>query len=342
MAGAEQPASPEPSQILQQAMTGYVVPQALYVATALGIADQLESGPLGADELARRTGAEPDALKRLLRVLCGVGVFAEFEDGYAPTALGAYLVAGTPDSVRSAVLIAGREQYRAWGELLHSVRTGEAAFPHVSGVGWYDYMAQHPEAGRAFDLSMRETGASLWPQVVRAYDFSAVHSVVDVGGGHGALLAAVLRAHPALRGVLYDLPHVVADAGAFLQAAGVLDRCEVAGGSFFDSVPEGGDLYLLARTLLNWDRPHVLTVLRNCRRVLAPHARLLLLEPVLPERQVTLADALNDLNLLVLGGGRMCTAAELGALLEEGGFSLLRILTTPTRLSIVEGAPAVK
>src|SRR5262249_46817494 len=161
---------------------------------------QLEGGPIDCEELAHRCEAEPSALRRLMRVLCGVGIFAEVAGGYSATALGACLAAGAPDSVRSAVLIAGNEQYRAWGELLSGVRTGEAAFPRVFGSGWYDYMAQHPEVARTFDLSMQETGVSLWPQVARAYDFSVVQTVVDVGGGQGALLAAVLQTYPNLRG----------------------------------------------------------------------------------------------------------------------------------------------
>jgi len=333
-------ASPAPGQVLLQAMTGYVVTQALYAAAALGIADHLITGAMNVDELARLTGSHPLSLARLMRALCSAGLFERIDNGFVATALGRCLVRDAPDSVRASVLVAGAEQYRAWGELLHSVQTGDAAFAHLFGTDSYTYLVQHPEAGRLFDQSMRETGEPLWPLIVAAYDFSAAGTVVDVGGGHGVLLATILQAYPAVRGILYDLPAVVAGAGEYLEAAGVRDRCTLVGGSFFDSVPPGGDVYLLARTLLNWNDGRVRTILAHCRATMAPGARLLLIEPVLPQGPVSFADAFNDLNLLVLGSGRMHTEPEFHELFNTAGFRLTRILPTDSRLSIIEAMRA--
>ncbi|MHB8576423.1 MAG: methyltransferase [Dehalococcoidia bacterium] len=334
--GAPEPA---PAQILLQAMTGYVVPQALYAAVRLGIADELASGSRDVADLARLTGAQPRALLRLLRALCSAGVFSESDGLFAATNLGRCLARDSGESVYASVLVAGAEQYRAWAELLHSVQTGSAAFEHVFGVGCYDYLAQHPEAGRLFDASMTETGADLPRAVLAGYDFSAARIIVDVGGGHGALLSALLQAYPAAHGILFDLPAVVSGAEPVLQAAGIVARCTAIGGSFFDAVPTGGDVYVLARTLLNWEESRVITILRRCREAMTTDARLLVVEPVLPAGPVAFADAFNDLNLLVLGGGGMYTEVELRALFAAAGLRLLRVHPTGTRLSLIEGAP---
>jgi hypothetical protein len=334
------PAGPAPSQLVLQLMTGYVIAQALYVAARLGIADYLAGGPLPTAELAALSGAHPPSLARLLRALTSVGVVAESDGAYALAPLGRCLAQDAPDGVRASVLFAGAEQYQAWGELLHSVQTGEAAFRRVFGTGCYDYLAEHPEAGRSFDASMLETGGALGSAVAAAYDFSRARTVVDLGGGHGALLAAILRANADLRGVLFDLPQVVAGAGDLLEAMGVADRCTVIGGSFFEAVPAGGEVYLLARTLLNWPDEDVRRILRRCRDALGPRGRLLVVEPLLPDGAVSAADAFNDLNLLVLGGGRMCTVDELRGLLVEAGLALTRVVPSPSRFSIVEAVPA--
>jgi hypothetical protein len=245
-------AAPTPSQVVLQLMSGAVVAQALYVAARLGIADHLAHGSLPAAELAVRIGANPPSLARLLRALASLGVVSERDGAVALAPLGRPLAQDAPDSVRAPVLFAGAEQYRAWGELLYSVQTGDAAFPRVYGTGCYDYFATHPEAGRSFDASMVETGGALGSAVAAAYDFAPVRTVVDVGGGQGAVLAAILQANPGLQGVLFDLPQIVPGAGAVLAAEGVAERCAVVGGSFFEALPVAGDPYLLARTLLNW------------------------------------------------------------------------------------------
>jgi len=334
----ETTASTDPAEALLQVMTAYVVPQALYAFAALGVADCLIEGPQQTETLAGRVGADPSALARLLRALSTVGIVAEAGDGaYAETPLSRCLVRDAPGSVRASVLVAGEQHYRAWGELLYSVRTGAPAFEHVFGRSCYDYLAAHPEAGELFDRSMRETGEPQWDRLVASYEFPASGTVVDVGGGHGALLAAVLRAHPGLRGVLFDLPTVIEGARAYLAGAGVAERCRIVGGSFFDAVPSGGDVYLLVRTLLNWSSEQAALILRRCREAMPPGSRLLVGEPLLPPRTVPFSDAFNDLNLLVLGGGQMLTEAELARLFTRARLRLTRVLPTGTRLKLVEG-----
>jgi hypothetical protein len=335
-------AAPAPSQLVLQLMSGSVVAQALYVATRLGIADHLTGGPLPVTSLAARTGAHPPTLARLLRALASLGVVREGDGTYALAPLGLALAQNAPDSVCASVLFAGAEQYRAWGDLLHSVQTGEAAFPRVFGADCYAYLTAHPESARSFDASMVETGGALGSAIAAAYDFAGEGTVVDVGGGPGALLAAILQANPGLHGVLFDRPQVVAGAGELLAGLGVADRCTVVGGSFFEDVPAGGDVYLLARTLLNFPDAQVGCILRRCRAALGPAGRLLLIESILPDGTVSAADAFNDLNLLVLGGGRMATLNELRGLLAQADLTLTRVIATPTRVSIAEAVPAVE
>jgi O-methyltransferase domain/Dimerisation domain len=340
MAESDGAPAPSPTDVLLQVMTSYVLPQALYVVTSLGVATHLVDGPKEVTELARLTGAHPRSLARLLRALVSAGVFVESDGAFGQTALSRCLLPGEPGSVRASVMVAGAQHYRAWGDLLYSVKTGEPAFDHVFGSPCYDYMAANPEAAADFDASMRETGDQQWTQVAAAYDFSRFGTLVDVGGGHGALLAAILQNHPALHGVLFDLPGVVAGAHSYLESLGVASRCTIVAGSFFEGVPSGGDCYLLARTLLNWEVERAQLILEQCRTAVRTGGRLVVAEPLLPPAGVSFADAFNDLNLLVLGGGQMCTEAEIGALLQGAGFRLTAVHTTPTRLSLIEASPA--
>jgi hypothetical protein len=240
--------------------------------------------------------------------------------------------------VRSSVVLAGGEHYQVWGQLLHTVRTGEAAYPIVFGTSCYEHLAEERTSGEHFDRSMTETAGEQWEAVAEACDLSGASTVVDVGGGHGDLLATVLRANPTATGILYDLPAVVAGADWF-DTPELEGRVTAIGGSFFDGVPAGGDAYLLARTLLNFPRADVRRALRRCRAAMEPGARLLVIEPLLPSGPVSLSDACNDLNLLVLGGGGMASEADLVELLAEEGFRHERTIPTATRLFVIEATP---
>ena len=328
-------------------LLGFRGTQLLYVAAKLGLADLMADGPKRSDELARAAGADPQALHRVLRGLVSIGVFTEIEEGrFVIAPLGERLRTDVPGSFRGRAIFTGELNCRAWGSLLQSVRTGETAFHHAFGMELFDYCAAHPEAGEVFNRGMGSITASGVPAIVAAYDFSTSHTLVDVGGSHGVLLAAILQAHPVLRGVLFDLAPVLAGAGPQLQAAGVADRCALVAGDFFETVPEGGDVYLLKSIIHDWDDERSVALLKNCRRAVARGGKLLLIEQVLPGRaehapRNALAHAnLADVNMLVMTGGRERTAAEYRSLLATADFELRRILPTSDVWSLVEAVPA--
>ena len=332
-------ASPPPATLLQM-MTGYWVSQALHVAAKLGIADLLADGPVDCEDLAAATDTHAPSLQRVLRALASVGVFTEVSPGsFALTPLAELLRTETPGSMRALAIMYAEEQYRAWGELLHSVRTGEMAFDHQFGMGYFEYLAQHPEADRVFNEAMTGWTHQLVGAVVDTYDFSPFKTIVDVGGGYGALLAAILRSNPGARGVLFEQPHVVASAEEQLVAAGVADRCTFVGGDFFAAVPTGGDAYVLSQILHDWDDERCVAILGQCRRVMPDHGKLLVVELVLPEGDEPFLGKWLDLHMLVLLGSRERTAAEYDTLFRAAGFKLARVVPTPPGPSVVEAVP---
>lgn len=331
------PSAPASATLLRQVMSGYLVPQLLYTAARLGVADALASGPRRLAGLAEECGSDPDALRRCLRALAAIGVVTlNGEDVAELGPLGEGLRTSATETALSSVLMAGAEMYHAWGSLLHSVRTGTPAFDHVYGGGWYEYLDAHPETAAVFSRSMRETDDQGVSSVADAYDFRRAATVVDVGGAPGSLLIAVLRAWPHLRGLVFDRPAVVEGARDAIAAAGLDHRCQVAGGDMFRSVPAGSDVYILARTLLNVDSTRARTVLEVCAAAMTNTSRLLVIEPVLREEAVSLGDALNDLHLLVMGGGRMCTRPEFERMFRAAGLTLKQSISTSARLSILE------
>jgi hypothetical protein len=325
---------------LLQMMTGYWVSQALHVAAKLGIADLLTDGPVDYEDLAAATDTHAPSLQRVLRALASVGVFTEVSPGsFALTPLAELLRTETPGSMRALAIMYAEEQYRAWGELLHSVRTGETAFEQQFGMGYFEYLAQHPESDRVFNEAMTGWTHQLVGAVVDTYDFSAFKTVVDVGGGYGALLAAILQNNSGMRGILFDLPHVVASAEEQLAATEVADRCTFVGGDFFAEVPAGGDAYVLSQILHDWDDERCVAILGNCRQVIPDHGKLLVVELVLPPGDEPFLGKWLDLHMLVLLGGRERTAAEYNTLFRAAGFELARVVPTPPGPSVVEAVP---
>ena len=259
-------ASQSDLQRLQQLWQGYRVSQTLYVAASLGLADLLADGPKPVDELAATTGANADALYRVMRALASLGVFAEtMERHFTLTPMATLLQQDHPYSIRAQVIHLGYEPYRAWGQLLPSVMSGANAFEQVFGAPHFQYLAQHPESNASFNQAMSASSRQAAVAIVGAYDFATAGTVVDIAGGQGVLIAAILRANPNLRGVLFDQPHVVAGALPLLEAAGVADRCELASGDFFASVPSA-DTYTLRHILHDWDDEHSIAILRSCAR----------------------------------------------------------------------------
>jgi hypothetical protein len=294
--------------------------QSLYVAAKLGLADLLADGSRSSDQLAESAGADPDALYRFCRALAGLGVFRELPDRvFALTATGAALRSDAPGGLRYFIIVNGEESFRAWADVMHSVRTGRPAFDHVFGMSHFDFLARERASSTAFN-TMAGRGPAI--EAVEGFDFSGDRVVVDVGGGMGGLLAHVLRGHPHLRGILLDTPAGVAEAPELLRRHGVADRTEVVGGSFFDAVPAGGDTYLLARVIHDWGDGDALKILARVREAMRPGARLLVIDKVIPAVDGFHPGKFADLQMLVVLGGRERTMDELTALLARGGFAV--------------------
>ena len=332
-------APPPEHAAMQSLINGYRVTQLLYVAVKLGIADLLTDGPQTMEELATTAGAQADALYRALRALASLGVFREVAPRrFALTPLAELLRTDHPYSLCAAILFQGDEAYRAWGELLYSLQTGAPAFDHAYGMPHFDYLAQHAEASVVFNRTMSENTARSVTALLSAYTFPASGVVVDVGGGHGAFLAAVLQAHPGLRGVLFDQSHVIAGAAPTLEAAGVAERCMLVGGDFFTPPLPAGDLYLLRQVIHDWDDTQGSAILRHCAQAMAQDGKILVIEALIPPGNDPSPVKLLDLQMLVMTGGRQRTEEEYRQLYAAAGLRLLRILPTNTQFSIVEGA----
>jgi len=328
---------------LLETAQGAWVTQALYAAAKLGIADELAHGPKTAEEVAARVGGDPDSVFRLMRMLAGRSVLRHRADGrFELTAMGQALRADVPDSLRSMVLFIGSpEHWAEWGELLHSVQTGQPAPEKLYGKSYFDHLDGAPEQAAMFNDAMSTMASLANDLVIPTYDFSGFRLIADVGGGHGRLLSAILRSTPQARGILFDLPSVIAGAGPVLDEAGVANRCAFEGGSFMDSVPDGADAYVLKSIIHDWDDDMAEKILRNVRTAISPNGRLLLLELVLPERATANWGAVLDMEMLVTVGGRERTRAEFASLLARCGFRLTRVVDTATpMMSIVEAAPA--
>jgi hypothetical protein len=304
-------------------VSGYQVSQALHVAARLAIPDRLADGPRRPEELGLE--AHPDALRRLLRALVAVDVLSERDGRYALTELGQGLRSDVPGSVAGWAEFVGRPyHWSAWAALEDSVRTGENAFRAVHGTDVWAYRREHPEESEIFDRAMTSLTGRVNAAVAAAHDFGRYRTVVDVGGGRGALLAAILDRHPGVRGILFDQPEVVAHAEPG-------DRCTVAGGSFFDAVPGGGDAYVLKSVLHDWEDADAVAILRACHTAGAPVV-------LLVERDLA-ADpraAFSDLNMLVGPGGRERSSADYAALLEAAGFGLDGSTTTEAGVAVLE------
>ena len=326
--------SEPPTVAMRRLANGYQVTQAIHVAATLGIADLLGDGPQDSETLAAATATHAPSLHRVLRALASVGVLHEDADGaFALTAIGACLRSDAPEPVGGWAVFVGRPyHWQAWGALLHGVRTGENAFRSVHGTDVWDYRAAHAEEGAIFDGAMTAIMLRANRHVLAAYDFGRFATVVDVGGGRGAFLNAILAAHPGLRGVLFDQPQVV-------DGAVVGDRCEVVAGSFFDAVPAGADAYVLKAVLHDWEDDEAVHILRRCRTAIPDDGALLVVERDLGAANENADAKLSDLNMMVGPGGRERTGGEFATLFAAGGFALERTTPTAIGLSVFEGRP---
>lgn len=315
--------------------------QALYAAAKLGIFDELATGPATADDIARRVNSHPQATYRLMRALASNGFLKKHRDGrFALTRLGHATRSDVPGSMTPMLLFIGHpKHWEHWGHLLYSVKTGKTAAEMLRGKPIFEYLDTDPDLAEVFNNAMTGVSSLAIETLMPAYDFRRFRNIVDVGGGHGALLSAVLQQAPGARGVLFDLPSVVAGAGPVLEAAGVAGRCTVTGGSFFESVPDGGDLYLLKTVIHDWDEDSALRILRNVRSAMAPGGTLALVEAVLPEGTPNHPGMLIDIEMLVTAGGRERTAAEYAELLSQAGFRYTGVVQTAGPAALVEAVP---
>ena len=329
------------AEILKLSYTNLIVCRALYTAAELRIPDLLGTGPATAQDLARRAQVNPDALGRLLGVLSRAGVCTTSDDHlFSLTPMGMGLRSDIAGSLRDWVLFSGSDFYlRAWLELPYCIRTGKPAWERAHGSPFFDYLGNRPEDQAVFDAALTSLSAPEARAVVAAYDFSPFRNVLDVGGGHGTLVAAILKAYTHLRAGIFEQPQVLEAARFTMQQAGLSDRCDFIEGSFFESLPNRYDAYLLKYIVHDWSDEKAKAILRICRSAMAKTSKLLLIEMVNSWASATDLRAVSDLEMLVLLGERERSSEEFASLLAEAGFLLNRIIATRSPLSVLEALP---
>ncbi len=333
---------PDDRIMMQQMIAGYMMSQVISVAVTLGLADLLATGEASAQALAKATGTHNQSLARLLGALAAWGLVEEPQPRcFKLTAFGALLCAGVPGSLRNlALALGGETMWRSWGSLLHAVRTGDNAFEHLFGMPSFEHASLHPDRASIFDAYMADLTRASTAAILASHDFSAYRSIVDVGGGNGALLGEILVAAPGAEGSIFDTPSGVERAMRRLEQAGVARRCRVVTGDFFKSVPEGADAYILKSVLHDWEDDRALAILENSRRAMRPDSVLLIVERLLPER-IECCEAhreitMMDLHMLVMPGGRERTAGQYGELFAGAGLELIERKQTGSPFAIMQ------
>ncbi len=333
-----------PGLVLYQLGVGHYVSRALFLAAKLGLADLLRDGPRAYADLAKASETHAPSLNRVMRLLASVGVFEEFDGGrFGLTPLGDLLRSDAPGSMRDSVMLfSGIGIQDSWKELEYCVRTGEPALRRTDpDADPFAHMNQNPEEAALFDRAMATFTSQTAAVVAAQYDFSGYGKVADIGGGNGALLIGILRANADLRGTVFDLPRVGPRAEEQIKAAGMADRCEFVGGSFFDEVPAGADAYMLKHVIHDWDDERATEILKTCRNAMPAEGKLLIVEGVYPERidksLESRGAAANDVNMLVCTGGRQRSEAEFRQLFAASGFRLVRVVPTLARVAVIEG-----
>ncbi|MCC5661240.1 acetylserotonin O-methyltransferase [Nostoc sp. XA010] len=328
---------------LIQLLSGMYVSKAIYVAAKLGIADLLKDGAKSSDELAKATEVDAQFLYRLLRALASVNIFIEVGDRYFElTPLATYLQIDAFGSMRSMALAMGEDwNWQCLGNLFNAIKTGIPAFEHQFGMSMFDYFVEHPELGKNYYQAMTDYSEIINHAILDVYDFPTISKLVDVGGGYGALFTAILKANPAITGILFDLPSVIerAKKADFFHNKELAGRYELVGGDFFESVPSGGDIYIIKLAIHNWDDHRANKILQNCYQAMPPNGKLLVIEPVVPSgNERYFGVKLMDLQMLIgTDGGRERTADEFEKLFIEAGFRLTKVIPTKSSCSIVEG-----
>lgn len=318
-------------------LNGYQTTALLNLAARLGIADLLERGPMSSIDLACSLGAHDSSLHRLLRAFVVIGICQEESgDRFGLAGAGKYLLK-KPSTLYGQAIINGEIYSRAWNGLFHSAMTGEPAFNKIFGMDVWEYRRQHPELAEYFNAGLSDGASRIAREILKAYDLSPFHTIADIGGGYGLLLATILKAYPHARGILLDQPHVATEARPRLAAAGVAERCRIIGGDFFDSIPQGADVHILKSVIHDYDDQRSESILRNCKHALNRGGRLLLVEREKPERAESAPyTVLLDVNMLAVTGGRERRHAEYRAILEAAGFTAVRSISLRSGFNIFE------
>jgi hypothetical protein len=323
-------------------LTGKWLTQLVGAVARLGIPDQLAiAQPQTAEQLAASVGAHPGAMRRVMRALAMVGVFAEAEGGrYILTPISERLRSNTPDSMRDLFLLVTQDSHwLTWGHLVDAIRTGQPQPQAVFGMPLFDYYSTHASEADEFGRAMQNLSAMVTHGTLANYDFSHATLIVDVGGGNGSFVRAILQHHPRPRGIIVDLPYMEAQAHESIRVDALTDRCGFESGDFFRQVPSGGDIYLLKMILHDWNDEDCVRVLRSCHAAIAPLGRLVVVEILVPEDNAPGFAQLGDINMLVVAGGQERTQSEYSALFDRAGFRLTRVIATGTISSIIEAKP---
>lgn len=329
-----------PSAALMQMLDGHYLSQAIYVAAKLGIADLLKDTAKSNDELAQVTQVNPQFLYRILRALASVGIFAEVGDCYFElTPLAKYLQSDVPGSMRLPAILVGEEwHWQAWGNMFNAVKNGTSAFEYKFGTKISDYFTQNPEQGKVFFEAMTQYSTIINNAILEAYDFSSFSKLVDVGGGLGILLADILKANPAMTGILFELPPVAerAKQGDHFQTQELAGRYEIVGGDFLETVPSGGDVYILKQIIHNLSNDNAIKLLQNCYHAMPTNAKLLVIDPIIPPNNEPSFSKLLDLQMMVTHGAQVHTANEFHNLITKAGFQINNIIPTKSPCCIIE------
>lgn len=327
-----------PEAVLPQMILGGLMQKSIWTAAKLGIADLVAGQPRNAEEIAAAIDTNAPSLYRVLRFLAMAGVFAENSDGkFELTPIAELLRSDTPNSMRDHAIMMGEDWiWQAYGELMHTVKTGEIAHDKVQGMSSFEFFEKNEEVGKIFNRAMTNLSLLSAPAIVEGYDFSGIGKLVDIAGGHGLLLAAILKANPHLRGILFDLPFVIEGAGELLESEGVAVRTEKVSGDFFESLPAGADAYLMKHIIHDWNDEQSIKILQNIRQAMNENGKVLIAEMVVPEGNEPSPAKGLDLVMLTIEGGKERTEKEYRELLEAAGFKFTRAIPTRSPLSIIE------
>ena len=339
-AASAQSNKPTPQQIVMQIGTGFIPAACLNGIASFRIPDQLAAGPKPVEEIAAKSGLNPDALYRAMRVLAMVGIFSEVAPRtFALTELGQVLRSDTPGNLAAMLEFMGsRHHFHFYSEMRHALKTGESTVEKCTGVSCFDLFERDAEYARLFDAAMTNYSQRTIPGVLEAYDFSGVKTLVDVAGGHGFVLGSILQEYPAMRGILFDVERVIAGARPLLESLGVADRVQLVAGDFFKSVP-AADTYIMQHIIHDWDDDRAALILRNCRAAMQGTGRVIVLDAVVPAGDQPDFSKLLDIEMMLLPGGKERTEQEFARLFSKAGLKLSRIVPTPM-IAIVEAVPA--